>query len=86
MQIVADHPMPNPLADLINDDVYQMLETHNVLSEKGIRDYHIRQRFRVLREEGLPAYDAIEGLRREYPYLQFDTIRKIVYRLNGKKH
>lgn len=86
MQIVADRNMPNPISDLINDDVYQMLETNNLLSEKGIRDYQIRQRFRELRETGVPAYDAIEALREEYPYLQFDTIRKIVYRLNGKRH
>lgn len=75
----------NPLAGLIEDDVYQVLDTHNLLNEKGVRDYQIRCRFREMRSDNVPAYDAIEMLREEYPYLQFDTIRKIVYKLNGKR-
>ena len=75
----------NPLAGLIGDEVYEVLETHNLLNEKGVRDYQIRRRFREMRNQNVPAYDAIENLREEYPYLQFDTIRKIVYKLNGKR-
>lgn len=74
----------NPIADLISDPVYEMLEANHLLSEKGIRDYQIRLRFRALRNEDVAATDAIERLRDEYPYLQFDTLRKIVYRLNHK--
>ncbi len=77
--------LENPLADLIPDEVYQMLEHHSLLSEKGIRDYHIRMKFKNLRAKEVPACDAIEQLREEYPYLQFDTVRKIVYKLNGRK-
>ncbi len=75
----------NPLAGLIGDEVYEVLESHNLLNEKGVRDYQIRCRFREMRNENIPAYDAIELLREDYPYLQFDTIRKIVYKLNGKR-
>jgi hypothetical protein len=75
----------NPLSGLIDDDVYELLDAHNLLNEKGVRDYQIRQRFREMRGDDIPAYDAIESLRDEYPYLQFDTIRKIVYKLNGKR-
>ena len=75
----------NPLSGLIEDDIYELLDTHNLLNEKGVRDYQIRKRFREMRGEDIPAYDAIESLRDEYPYLQFDTIRKIVYKLNGKR-
>ncbi len=74
----------NPLADLISDEVYQMLVEHDLLDEKGVRDYCIRQRFRQLRAQNVSAYDAIERIQEEYPYLQFDTIRKIVYRSNGQ--
>ncbi len=77
--------LDNPLADLIPDEVYQMLEHHSLLSEKGIRDYLIRMKFKNLRSKEVPACDAIEQLREEYPYLQFDTVRKIVYKLNGRK-
>ena len=40
----------------------------------------IRARFRTLRDAHMPAGDAIEQIRDEHPYLQWDTIRKIVYR------
>ena len=74
----------NPLHGLITDEVYSVLDEHKLLSEKAIRDYHIRQQFRSMRKEGIPAYEAIEELREQYAYLQFDTIRKIVYGL-GKR-
>lgn len=81
----VDQNVANPLSDLISDDVFSVLEHHNLLSEKGIRDYQIRMKFRDLRNQEVPACDAIEQLREEYPYLQFDTVRKIVYKLNGRK-
>ena len=74
----------NPLQGLISDEIYALLDEHNLLSEKAIRDYHIRQQFRAMRKRGVPAYEAIEELREQYAYLQFDTIRKIVYGL-GKR-
>ncbi len=75
----------NPLSSLISDEVYELLEGHNLLSDKGVRDFQIRRKFRDMRASDVPAYDAIEQLRDDYPYLQFDTIRKIVYKLNGKR-
>ena len=74
----------NPLDGLIPSDVYALLEQHNLLNEKGVRDYTIRQQFRELRASEVPAYEAIEALREQYPYLQFDTIRKIVYGLRRR--
>ncbi len=74
----------NPLSGLISDEVYVLLTEHDLLSEKAIRDYQIRNEFRRMRKKGIPSYEAIEQLRDAHPYLQFDTIRKIVYRL-GKK-
>lgn len=74
----------NPLSGLIDDEVYELLESHNLLNEKSVRDFQIRKRFRRMRNQNVPAYDAIETLREDYPYLQFDTIRKIVYKLNGR--
>lgn len=85
MQAVADSHVKNPLDGLVSAEVYSVLDDHNLLSQKGVRDFQIRQRFRRLREENVTAHDAIESLRESYPYLQFDTLRKIVYKLNGKK-
>ncbi|MEX0746972.1 MAG: hypothetical protein WD275_03160 [Rhodothermales bacterium] len=79
-----DRNTDNPLAELISDELYEKLESHDLLNEKSVRDFMIRRKFRTLRDGDVPAYDAIERLREEYPYLQFDTIRKIVYKLNKK--
>ena len=84
MQLTMDRNSDNPLAELISDELYEMLESHDLLNEKSVRDFQIRRKFRTLRDDDVPAYDAIELLREEYPYLQFDTIRKIVYKLNKK--
>ncbi len=85
MEITNAHDMMNPLDGLVSEDIYQQLVDNNVLSEKGVRDFQIRQQFRTLRRHNTPAGDAIEMLREQYPYLQFDTIRKIVYGLQGSR-
>jgi len=69
----------NPLADLIEDDVYDVLNQYGLINHKSVRDYHIRRTFKDLRSVKLSAGDAIDKIRQKYPYLQFDTIRKIVY-------
>jgi hypothetical protein len=69
----------NPLAELISDDIYNLLINRGLIDEKSVRDYIIRKKFKNLRANKISASDAIEVLREEYPYLQFDTIRKIVY-------
>ena len=74
----------NPLQGLVPENVYSLLEQHNLLNEKGVRDYQIRQQFQAMRRENVPAYEAIEELREQHPYLQFDTIRKIVYGLRRR--
>jgi hypothetical protein len=71
----------NPLSDLINDSTYFILKSRNLINEKSVRDYLIRQRFKKMRQQKISATTAIETLREEYPYLQFDTIRKIVYQV-----
>ncbi len=69
----------NPLADLINDQLFVELIRRGVVNEKYVRDYYLRSKFREMREARMGANEAIERLNEEYPYLQFDTIRKIVY-------
>lgn len=69
----------NPLAELINDKVYSLLTSRGLIDEKSVRDYIIRRKFKDLRAQKVSASNAIESLREDYPYLQFDTIRKIVY-------
>lgn len=72
----------NPLSDLISDDIYELLSTQGLIDEKSVRDYQIRKKFKQLRASKVSAGDAIDAIREEYPYLQFDTIRKIVYQIS----
>ena len=68
----------NPLAELIDDETYALLQKHGVLYEKAIRDHQIRKAYRQIKP-GMSSSSAIEKIRESYPYLQFDTIRKIIY-------
>ncbi|MEJ2193769.1 MAG: hypothetical protein P8X73_02780 [Ignavibacteriaceae bacterium] len=72
----------NPLSDLISDDIYELLDSHGLVDEKAVRDYQIRKKFKQLRASKISAGDAIDTIREDYPYLQFDTIRKIVYQIS----
>jgi len=69
----------NPLSDLISDDIWELLNSRGLINERSVRDYIIRRRFKNLRAQKVRTGDAIDALREEYPYLQFDTIRKIVH-------
>lgn len=69
----------NPLSELISDEIYELLESRNLINQKSVRDYKIRKSFEALREKKLSTNDAIEQIQKEYPYLQFDSIRKIIY-------
>lgn len=68
-----------PLAELISNEIYDLLASRGLIDEKSVRDFIIRKKFKNMRSQKVSASDAIETLRAEYPYLQFDTIRKIVY-------
>jgi hypothetical protein len=71
--------LQNPLRDLISDEVYELLVSKGLINEKSVRDYEIRKKFKILRATKVKTGDAIDSIREEYPYLQFDTIRKIVH-------
>ncbi len=75
----------NILQDFISDDQFANLRRLGLLNEKALRDFHIRQIFRELRSQHLSAHHAIERLQNMYSYLQFDTLRKIVYQINDKE-
>ncbi len=71
----------NPLRDIIDDTTFAELTKRKLFSDKAIRDYKIRQLFKDMRAS-MSAGDAIDQIREMYPYLQFDTVRKIVYQIN----
>jgi len=71
----------NPLSDLINDETFSLLKNRGLINEKSVRDYEIRNKFLKLRNKKISATEAINSLRDDYPYLQYDTLRKIVYQI-----
>ena len=71
--------LTNPISDLISDEIYELLRDRGLIHERAVRDYKIRKKFKQLRAKKFRTGDAIDTLREEYPYLQFDTIRKIVH-------
>jgi len=68
----------NPLKTHISDSVFQFLVKNNLLNEKGVRDFKIRNKFNSLKQQ-YSTQNAIEILQTDYPYLQYETIRKIIY-------
>ena len=75
--------MDNSLFDLISDEIYELLNSHGLIDEKSVRDFQIRKKFKQLRANKLSAGEAIDSIKEHYPYLQFDTIRKIVYQIKS---
>lgn len=71
--------MINPICQIVSDELYSTLVKLNLLNQKVIRDFQIKRRYQELRKSGLRSAEAIDGILEEYPYLQFDTVRKIIY-------
>lgn len=68
----------NPLGDFIDDDTFALLQQHRLFDAKSLRDFQIRKTYREMRKK-MTASDALDKLQEMHPYLQYDTIRKIVY-------
>ncbi len=68
----------NPLKTHLSDSTFEFLVNNNLLKEKGVRDFQIREAFSSLRTN-VSTQEAIELLQEKYPYLQYETIRKIIY-------
>ena len=78
-ELEAIKTLNNPISDLISDDIFDLLNSRGLIHERAVRDYRIRVKFKALRAQKIRTGDAIDSLRDDYPYLQFDTIRKIVH-------
>ena len=71
--------MNNPICQIVSDELYLTLEKLNLLNQKVIRDFQIKRRYQDYRDQGFRSADAIERILEDFPYLQFDTVRKIIY-------
>ena len=71
--------MSNPIRQIVTDDLYTKLVSLNLLNQKVIRDFLIKRQYLDLRKAGHRSAEEIEMVLDDYPYLQFDTVRKIIY-------
>jgi hypothetical protein len=71
--------MHNPIVNILPNDLYHTLLDLNLLNRKALRDIEIKHKYLELRKSGIPSADCIEIMLKDYPYLQFDTLRKIIY-------
>jgi hypothetical protein len=69
----------NPIANIVPDNMFHALLGMNLLNRKTIRDIEMKRKYNDLRNSGISSIHAIDYLLQEYPYLQFDTMRKIIY-------
>ena len=76
----------NPLSEFVPDALFADLLKHDLINPKSLRDFIIRRTYQRMREElHLSRRKAIQSLQKEYPYLQQDTLLKIVYRIANPK-
>ncbi len=68
----------NPLNEFISDEIYKQLASHGFFNDRAIRDYYLKKRYEILKDEHTPKKIFLL-LREEVPYLSLDTVRKIVY-------
>ena len=71
----------NPLSDLISNKTFKILADNGLLNKKSLRDHLIRKKFLELKQKRITVIEAIKMIQEDFPYLQFDTIRKIVYQI-----
>ncbi len=71
--------MSNPIRQILPDDLFRVLLDLNLINRKVLRDFEIKREYKLLRRRGLKSQEAIDALLATYPYLQFDTVRKIIY-------
>jgi len=71
--------MSNPIRQILPDDLFRVLLELNLINRKVLRDFEIKRKYKLLRRQGLKSAEAIDALLEQYPYLQFDTVRKIIY-------
>lgn len=79
MELKSNGEGNNPLSDLISNEIFDLLNSRGFLNETSLRDRIIRKKFKSLRMNKYKVSDAIDIIREDYPYLQFETIRKIVH-------
>ena len=66
----------NPF-DFLTDDQFEKIKPF--LNEKKVRNQEIRRKYAEYRKAKISQPEALEKLRVEYPYLQWETVRKLVY-------
>ncbi len=70
--------MKNLIPELIDDATFNTLYEADLFNDVRMRNYTLKREFRKMRSKGIKPEAAIEELRKGYPELQFESIKKIV--------
>ena len=70
--------MINPLSEIINDKQYEILSELGIISKIPERNYLIRKKYKEIKPK-LRTEAAIYVIMKDYEYLTFDTLKKIIY-------
>jgi len=70
----------NPIPELIDNETFLLLNKEDLFNQSGLRDYTLKREFKKLRESGMRSDPAIEKLNKFVPNVQFETVRKLVYK------
>lgn len=71
--------MSNIISDIVDDATFKKLFDSRLLDAISLRNYAIRKQYRRLREKNMPSPSCLELIQQEYPYLNFDSLKRIVY-------
>ena len=69
----------NPISGIITDEQYNKLNELELFNHVAIRNFEIKRRYRLMRENGMRAEMALELLEKDYikENISYETIRKI---------
>lgn len=71
--------LENPVPHLLNDFVFKKLQELGIINTLGVRNLLIKKMFQEYRSNKMSAGEAIEKIQEKYPYIQFESVRKIIY-------
>ena len=74
----------NPYVKIISDEQFEALQSIGALNERKVRNSAMRTKYRDLRKTNRQSV-CMDLLMNEYPYLCWDSVRKIVYGLGCYK-
>lgn len=71
--------LENPVPELLDTFVFNKLQELGLINSNEVRNLLIRQMYKKNRET-MNTGESIEKILEKYPYLQFDSVKRIIYK------